>query len=166
MSRPESLEPRYAPGEDVVPLLRAIFGGALGVALALAVDAVMWPPDGPRWLWAVLWTGEERSALGLDRTLAGATLAVGVVLGLVYAYGQLRRFLPARPLVSGLMYGLGLWLLLWPGMLVRASRVLAPPGSPDVGSLVWAAGWVVLETLALFATFGVVVGVLNPRRRP
>lgn len=165
MSWPEGIAARYDPGEDVRPLLRAAAGGVLGVAAALALDGVLPLSGGPRWLWSALWGSAGRATAGPDLAVTGATCVAGILLGFVFAYGQLRRFLPRRPALAGLVYGLALWTLTWPTMLLRASRLVEPAGVPATAELLRLSAGIVLETLAGCAVFGAVLGLLNARHR-
>lgn len=169
---------RYAPGEDVGPLLRAVLGGVAGAAAGLAVDAA-WPDRGlavitpgaagsapvPFGLvWAALWSD---AVLGsATQTWAGVAIvvAVAILASGVYAYGQVRRFLPGGPVAAGLAWATACGLLGGPALLPRTARWLAAgtASGGSAGELVAAAA-VALELAASLAAYGVVVGLASPR---
>jgi len=184
-----SLDARYAPGEDVGPLLRAIAGGLAGGAMALVLDRAIPAPalatldTGLRlaaplpggWLWPALLAD---AALGQPRqTAAGAAIALtaATLAALVYAYGQFRRFVPGPPGARGIAWALCVGLAAVPALVPRAAGWLAV----GVGGIATGAtgatspaGWLVATAsvwlkigLGLVA-YGWVLGVLNPPRAP
>lgn len=175
------LDERYAPGEDVGPLLRAVAGGLAGAAAALAVDAA-WPDAGLALLapgaaapsgvplglvWPALWSD---AVLG-DATATRAGLAIAVTAAVlasgIYTYGQVRRFLPRHPAAAGLAWAAVCGLLAGPALLPRTARWLAvgTASSGTAAGLVAAAAAVVFELAVGLAVYGLVVGLASPRRR-
>ena len=159
MSIPAGLERRYDRGEDVGPLLRSIGGGLAGGLLALAVDRLV-PTAGPgplAWpaLFAAVLGDPGQTVVGL---VLGLTLAS--VAGVVFVYGQFRRFVPGPPAVRGAAWGLGMWLVVGAALFPRAADWLGRGGAS--GAPLWAAIGLVLETALGMAVYGAVVGLLNP----
>jgi hypothetical protein len=157
------LTPRYAPGEDVEPLVRALGGGALGVLMALALDGLVVSAPDVRWALPALLA----QAVGGDRTATALGTAVVVVLGLcgglLFAYGQVRRFLPGRSWVAGAAWGAGAWLLAAGALLPSTVDWHAIGGVPEPARVLAMASLVTVETLAAGLAYGTIVGVLNPR---
>ncbi len=173
------LDARFAPGEDIRPLLRSIAGGLAGGALAIAIDGLIplaglatFDPIGqvaiplPRgMIWPALWA----DALLGDPHQTAAGIAGGLVLATLiafgYAYGQLRRFLPGPAWLRGLGLAAALGLIAMPVLLPRAAVWLAAGMAGGGGT---AAAWLAGAALICakvglgLAVYGVVVGVLNP----
>jgi hypothetical protein len=164
------LAPRYAPGEDVRPLLRAVGGGAAGVAAALLLDRVLPTSPGRPWLWPGLAADAAVGAPGATVTGVAIVAAVAVIAAVVFAYGQFRRFVPARPVIAGLVWSALAWLVAAPVLLPRAAVWLGPgsaAASPQSASaLLGPAALLVAESLATFAVWGALVGWANPGRVP
>lgn len=161
MSDPAELAPRYAPGEDPAPLLRAVVGGVLAATVALGVDRLVGGPGPDGWIWP----STLADLLLRDAGATGAGIAIGIVLaalgGLVYAYGQVRRFLPGPAWMKGAAAGAIAWLALAPALLPRASAWLSSAGAAGATAQ---ASVAVLETLAGALLAGIVLGVANPPR--
>lgn len=161
MIDPSELAPRYAPGEDPAPLLRAVAGGVVAAAVALGVDRLVGGPGPDGWIWP---SALADLLLG-DATSIGTGIALTVVLaafgGLVYAYGQVRRFLPGPSWLKGAAAGAVVWLALAPVLLPRAPGWLSSAGAAEATAQ---ASVVVLETLAGALLAGIVLGVANPPR--
>lgn len=158
MSIPDGLERRHDRGEDIGPLLGAVGGGLAGGVLALVVDRLVPTPGAATLVWPMLFA----AALG-DPAQTAAGLALGLasagVAAVVFVYGQFRRFVPGPPVVRGIAWGLGMWLVASATLLPRAAYWLGhrAPGAP-----LWSAIGLVVETAAGMAVYGAVVGVLNP----
>lgn len=166
MTVPNDLAPRYAPGEDIRPLVRGGLGGLAGVALALGLDWAIAVPGLPRLVWPALWAtvvGAGTAALPVGLAVLAA---LGVLAALAFVYGQFRRFVPGRPVLPGLAWGGLVWLLVMPLLVSQAVAWLAAAGAPEVDLALSAAAGLGLETLLGAALYGAVVGVTNPARRP
>jgi hypothetical protein len=161
----DDLAPRYAPGEDILPLVRGSLGGLMGVALALAVDWLLPVPGLPRLVWPALWASVAGAGMGATGVGVAVLVALGVLAALAFVYGQFRRFVPGRPVVPGIAWGLLLWLLALPALAPRAVAWLASAGAPEPDLAVRAAAGLVLETVLSLAVYGAAVGVVNPARR-
>lgn len=175
---PRDLDARYAPGEDIRPLVRSIGGGLLGGALALGVDrliatralAIVDPgrefivplPQGMVWpaVWADAVLGDPLQ-IGAGAAIA---LIVATLAAFAYVYGQFRRFVPATPALRGLAWGAVLWLLAAPALLPRTAVWLGTGAAPSTTTSAWviAAAAVLLKTGLGLALYGLVVGWLNP----
>jgi hypothetical protein len=162
---PVDLAPRYAPGEDAGPLLRALVGGLVGASAALALDWLLPVTGLPRLVWPALWSEAVGGTFGDTGLGVAAVLTLGVLAALVYAYGQFRRFVPAVPALAGVAWGVLLWLLAAPLLLPGAAGWLASAGAPEPGLALTAGVGLVAETLVGMAVYGAIVGVTNPPRR-
>lgn len=167
MTAPE-LAPRYAPGEDVVPLVRAVGGGGLGALAALLVDRI-WPSLAGRiWLWPALAASVAVGDPGASAIGVWLVLGAAVLASVVFAYGQFRRFVPGRPVAAGLAWGGLVWLVAAPVLLPRAAAWLgAPSGAAapaPAASLVVPALVAVAESVVTVAVWSAVLGVTNPSR--
>lgn len=160
------LSARYAPGEDVRPLLRMVAGGLLGSLLALGLDRLVPTPVPGGMIWPILAAGASAGAP--DRTGLGSAIVVlgGVLAAALYVYGQVRRFLPGPSALRGALYGLALSLLALPVLAVRAAGWLGLVASPSDSQLVLRAALVLAEMLLSLLVYGLMVGLLNPRRSP
>lgn len=177
LARP-ALDSRYAPGEDIRPLIRSIAAGLIGGALALGLDRLIPPaklatfdpagqlalPLPQAMLWPALWSD---AVLGDPRQTA-AGIAIGLIVATLaaigFAYGQFRRFVPGPAWLRGLAWAAALGLILVPALLPRAATWLAVGMTPGTG----AAGWLGAAALVLtrvglgLVVYGLIVGVLNP----
>jgi hypothetical protein len=154
---PPELAPRYAPGEDVAPLVRALGGGLAGGLAALAADLVLPNPAPGGLVWPALWADAvvgDPDALGVG---LAATLGVAMLAALVFAYGQFRRFVPWRAGLRGLVWGLAMGLPVGTLLLPRAVAWL--PVEPVAAAA--AAGLTVVDLALGLTLYGVVVGQLN-----
>ena len=84
---PPDLAPRYAPGEDIRPLLRAGLGGSLGVTAALVVDGLITATDLPRWLGPAVWADAVTADPSRWPVGLATMVSLGLAAALVYAYG-------------------------------------------------------------------------------
>jgi hypothetical protein len=157
------LGPRYAPGEDVGPLVRGLGGGLLGGAAGLLLDRLVVSPGGFTWLWPALfgsavWGDPTATAAGaaVSLTLAGA-------LGLVFVYGQVRRFVPGRPIGAGMAWGAVIALGALAGLLPRSAAWMASPGVTPARLMGMSAA-AMAEVVVTALVYGAIVGWLNPRR--
>ena len=172
------LGPRYQPGQDPEPLLRALAAGLLGAALLLAVDRILPSsqlalfdpllgaaeplPQGLVWpaLCADLLVGDPRAT-----GLGAAALVVALSLAsFVWVYGQLRRFVPLADPWRGLVWALILGLLAAPTLLAHAIPWLAAgaAGGATPARAAAAALWLLVEPALALAAYGLAAGLLCP----
>jgi hypothetical protein len=176
------LDKRYAPGEDIRPLIRSIAAGLIGGALVFGLDRLIplatlatFDPAGElaiplpeAMLWPALWAD---AVLGEPRQTA-AGIAIGLIVATLaaigFVYGQFRRFVPGPAWLRGLAWAAALGLILVPALLPRAATWLAVGMTPDAGAAGWlgASGLVLVKVGLGLALYGLVVGVLNPPLRP
>jgi len=157
------LSPRYRPGEDVVPLVRAVAGGAAGGMAALFLDGALGGPTAGEWTWPALLAA--RVVGDPSATLAGGVLAVtaAVGAGLLFAYGQLRRFVPGAPWAKGAVLACVGWAVAM-AVLLPATATWTADAGPAAGTAAAHAAWRMAKTLLGAVACGAIVGAANPSR--
>jgi hypothetical protein len=161
---PDDLAPRYAAGEDIMPLVRAGIGGLAGAGAALALDWLVHPPGLPRLVWPALWASAAGAGPAATTVGVAIALVLAVLAALVFVYGQFRRFVPGRPAVAGMAWAALLYLFTVPALVPWAVVWLTAAGAPEADLALRAAAGLVLETAVTLALYGAVVGVVNPAR--
>lgn len=177
---PESrrLAARYAAGQDAGPLVRALLGGLAGAVAALLLDRLL--PSGELAVFLPSAGAAEPLPSGMLLPALAADLLVGdphrlalgatafcilmVLAGFVFGYGQFRRFVPAADALRGLAWSCLLFIALAPTLLTRALPWLAagPASGTGAEAAFLAASWLLLESLACLAAYGLVLGWSNP----
>jgi hypothetical protein len=156
------LSPRYAAGEDPRPLVRALGGGLLGALALLLLDRLVVVPGLGQWSWPTMLAGR---VLG-DASLVAAGVALLALLScsvaLLFAYGQMRRFLPGPAWWRGACVGLIVWLMAGPALLPLYVPWLSLAASPATAFT--QAALLVAETAAGAVLCGAVIGIFNPSR--
>lgn len=175
---PAGLSPRYEPGQDPEPLLRALAAGLLGTALLLVVDRILPStqlalfdpligaarplPQGLLWpaLCADLLVGDP-SATGIGVSALGVALSLA---SFVWVYGQLRRFVPLPDPWRGLIWAAILGLMVGPTLLAHAIPWLAAGSAGGASPIraVAAALWLLVEPALGLAAYGLSAGLLCP----
>jgi hypothetical protein len=92
-------------------------------------------------------------------------VALGLAAALAYVYGQVRRFLPGRPVLQGALWGTLLWALAGPFLVVQTLPWLSTGTGTDGAARAGEAVLVVAELALGFLLYGAVLGLLTPRRR-
>lgn len=161
---PESeLASRYSPGEDARPLVRALSGGVIGAAAALLVDGVIAAALGRDSLLPGLLgmsMTDSASAVAAGRALL---VAVACLASLVYAYGQVRRFVPGPGWLKGAGCGFCVWAIAAPALLPDAAGSLVRSGAP-AGLATAEAALVAAGALAAALACGTIIGAFSPPR--
>jgi hypothetical protein len=165
VSAAPDLAERYAPGEDVSPLLRSVGAGLAGALLALGIDWLIPTPPLGAPVWPVV---VSAAAIGDPSNLVAGVvilLLLAVVAAIIFTYGQFRRFVPGPPLVVGVVWASALWLVAGPLLLPRAAGWLSMAAGPTSPlTVIGRTALIALELTAGMAAYGVVLGALNPRR--
>jgi hypothetical protein len=177
-SEARRLAARYSAGQDAGPLVRALLGGLAGAVAALILDRLL--PSGELAVFMPSAGAAEALPSGMLLPSLAADLLVGdphrlalgatafcilmVLATFIFGYGQFRRFVPAVDSLRGLAWSILLWFALAPSLLARALPWLAagPASGADAGAAFLAASWLILESLACLAAYGLVVGWSNP----
>jgi hypothetical protein len=160
----DDLLPRYAPGEDIEPLVRGLGAALLAGVAVLVVDRAVPSVTGVPWLWPALFAdalvaNPAATALGV-----AAVVVVSAVGALAFVYGQFRRFIPGNSVIAGVAWGVFGWLLCAGALLPRAAGWLTQDAATTPARAFLVAALAVAETFLTAVIYGGLVGWLNPRR--